>query len=245
MQAIVLSRRPWRDHDEVITLFTDELGKIEALARGSKKIISKNSPSLEPPSLCQVSLIPAKENWLLTTAEAVTSFSNIRQNLEKALVAARSCAVIEKILPPAEPDSELFNNFKDWLIFLESATLGLTSLYPAFILKLVGHSGFRPNLYACAECAEDKLPKLNLYFSVSSGGLLCEACATGSVLSGQPPQPIFKISTDVVKALRLYLVGSWDVISRLKLSEENLKQITAVIKNFFEFHFAQKINIFI
>ena len=43
MQAIVLTRRIVRETDERITLFTNELGKIEALARGSKKIANSNT----------------------------------------------------------------------------------------------------------------------------------------------------------------------------------------------------------
>jgi DNA repair protein RecO (recombination protein O) len=48
MMAIVLSRRDFRENDQMIVLYTLEKGKIEALAKGIKKTVSKNAAFLEP-----------------------------------------------------------------------------------------------------------------------------------------------------------------------------------------------------
>ena len=48
MQAIVLSRRDFREFDQMISLYTREQGKLELLARGLKKVTSKNAAHLEP-----------------------------------------------------------------------------------------------------------------------------------------------------------------------------------------------------
>ena len=61
MQAIVLSRRAWREYDELVTLFTYDLGKVQGLAKGSKKIVSKQSPHLEPGAIVEVTIIPGRE----------------------------------------------------------------------------------------------------------------------------------------------------------------------------------------
>ena len=42
MYAIVLMRRDFRENDQIITFYTKDNGKVEVLARGVKKIISKN-----------------------------------------------------------------------------------------------------------------------------------------------------------------------------------------------------------
>ena len=42
MLAIVLSRRDFREFDQIVSLYTKEKGKLEVLARGVKKITSKH-----------------------------------------------------------------------------------------------------------------------------------------------------------------------------------------------------------
>ncbi len=48
MHAIVLSRRDIREADQIITLYSREAGKQELIARGIKKITSKQTALLEP-----------------------------------------------------------------------------------------------------------------------------------------------------------------------------------------------------
>ena len=48
MLAIVLSRRAWREYDELISLYTYDRGRVEALAKSSKKLTSKQSAFFEP-----------------------------------------------------------------------------------------------------------------------------------------------------------------------------------------------------
>ena len=47
MIAVVLGRRDFHEADQIISCYTKEKGKVELLARGVKKITSKNSAHLE------------------------------------------------------------------------------------------------------------------------------------------------------------------------------------------------------
>lgn len=239
MQAIILARRPWRENDEQISLFTDELGRVEALARGSKKPTSKNSPSLEPPAVCELTLIPAKENYLLTNCEPIFSLSNLRQDLAGLSAVTVALKLVEKLVEKSTPDLELFLFLKDWLFFLNSNS-AVDLIFPAFVLKFVSHLGFSPNLYACAECAKANLSENNLFFSAQSGGLLCPSCAAAPKNLALKPTAV---SSAAIKALRFYLAGTWEAISRLKLSSVDLNKTNSLIRNFVEFHTNKKINL--
>ena len=48
MLAIVLSRRDFREFDQMISVYTKEKGKLNLLARGVKKITSKNALASMP-----------------------------------------------------------------------------------------------------------------------------------------------------------------------------------------------------
>ena len=61
MLAFVLSRRDFREYDQSISLYTLEKGRLEVLARGVKKILSKNAAHLEPFCLIEAEIIQGKE----------------------------------------------------------------------------------------------------------------------------------------------------------------------------------------
>ena len=78
MQAIALKRKDFREVDQMISFYTRECGKLELLARGIKKIESKNSPHVEPFSYADIEFAAGKELYHLTKVQPIQSFKNIR-----------------------------------------------------------------------------------------------------------------------------------------------------------------------
>ena len=118
MKAIVLSRRDFREFDQMISVYTKEKGKLNLLARGVKKIISKNSAHLEPFSLVEIEVVPGKEIDHLTKVVPVNYFSNIRADLQKSLAAGFVVSTTDKLLHTNEPDKRIFELLGDWLEFV-------------------------------------------------------------------------------------------------------------------------------
>ena len=143
MLAIVLARRPWREYDENITLFTAGLGKVEVLARGSKKIVSKNSAALEPYFLIEAEIIPGKDIIHLGSVEPINSFKNIRGSLEKSLAASYAVTSLCKLMQSPEPDKEVFYLLASWLEFLNQKSIAYRTIYlDAFMAKLFAYLGW-------------------------------------------------------------------------------------------------------
>ena len=84
MLSIVLARRDFKENDQIISLFTEEKGKMEVLARGVKKIVSKNSAFLEPFFLVEAEIIPGKEVFHLGSVQPVNSFKKLGRIWAKA-----------------------------------------------------------------------------------------------------------------------------------------------------------------
>ena len=74
MQVIVLSRRNFREADQIISLYSFDKGKFEVLAKGIKKIISKNSAHLEPFCFSEVEIISGKEFDYLGFVQFLNNF---------------------------------------------------------------------------------------------------------------------------------------------------------------------------
>ena len=98
MQAIALKRKDFREVDQMISFYTRECGKLELLARGIKKIESKNSPHVEPFSYADIEFAAGKELYHLTKVQPIQSFKNIRSDLHKSLVAEYASKLLDVIV---------------------------------------------------------------------------------------------------------------------------------------------------
>lgn len=144
MLAITLARRDLREYDQTITFYTKEYGKVEALARGIKKITSKNSSALEPLSLVEVEVIPGKEVCYVGTVGIVKNYPAIRAHLECSLIAGNALATVNTLITGQEKDERIFKLITDFLDFLNSTAPAKESL-DNFVGELVGYLGFSPS----------------------------------------------------------------------------------------------------
>lgn len=141
MLAVTLARRDLRENDQTITFYTKELGKVEAVARGVKKIIAKNNSVLEPLALLEVEIIPGKGVCYVGTVESVKIFKTIRQDLERLLEAESALAIVNMLIAGQEKDERIFTLIIDFLDYLNTAMPTKDSL-DRFVLELLGYLGF-------------------------------------------------------------------------------------------------------
>ena len=151
MKAIVLSRRDFREHDQVISVYTKDLGKQDLLARGIKKITSKNSAYLEPFSFVDIEIIKGKELDYIGSVQPVNYFKNIRQDLQKSLKAQLVVGLINRVVQVEEKDEKLFLLLKSWLEFLDNyivissetkCSREISLIIDGFIIKFLYLLGF-------------------------------------------------------------------------------------------------------
>ena len=142
MLSIILSRQDIRENDQIITLYTAEKGKISALARGVKKITSKNSAHLEPFFLVEAEIVPGKEIAHLTTVQPINAYKNIREDLSKMILAGHAVKLLNDLLQSGEPDQAVFLLITDFLDYLSSASTASTTLLDAFLARLLKVLGF-------------------------------------------------------------------------------------------------------
>ena len=142
MLALVLKRRDFRESDQIISFFTKENGKIELLARGVKKIISKNSAHLELFSLISIEIAKGKEVDHLTKVQSVEFFRNIRMDLKKSLMASYIVSLVEKLTYTEEKDLYIFKLLNSWLNFVNKNEDVNWVLVDGFIVLFLRYLGF-------------------------------------------------------------------------------------------------------
>ena len=121
MLSIVLSRKDFREHDQIVSLYSKDEGKLGLMVRGVKKIVSKNSAHLEPFSIVDITVEKGKDFSYLIRVQSVDYLRNIRENLNKSLVASYVVSIVDNFFAEEERDVSFF-------IFLESFLFTLNNL---------------------------------------------------------------------------------------------------------------------
>lgn len=186
-EGIVLRSRPLGEADRIVTLFTRDEGVAEAVARGARRPRSRLVAASLPFTQLQMLLFRGKSLDSLSQAEILNSFQALRDSLLHTAYGTYWCELLSEMLPPREPNEQVYLFFLASLLLLEQTPdPALLSAY--FELRLVCHLGYRPAIEACASCGCPAEGWPSGSFLPSSGTLLCPTCtlanASGKPLSG-------------------------------------------------------------
>lgn len=113
--GFVVKRVNLGEADRFLTLFTQNNGKIEVLAKGVRKITSKRASHIELLNLINFNSIQGKKNLILTEVQMVDSFEEKRVTLQQCEVIFLVCELIERLCPFGAVNYELFSHVKDFL----------------------------------------------------------------------------------------------------------------------------------
>ena len=143
--AIVLNRKVFQEDDLLINFYTKKYGKIVLQAVGAKKIKSKLAGHIEPMNLVKIEWVAGKTLNKLTGAVVSSSFSDIKNNLDKINYAQYFLNVVDKITQVQHSDKNVFEFLKNVLEKLTSAeekNLALIKL--SFDYKILFLFGYNP-----------------------------------------------------------------------------------------------------
>lgn len=251
MLSIILSRRDFREFDQIISLYTLEKGKVEVLARGVKKITSKNAAHLEPFSLVEAEIVPGKEISHLTKVVPENYFVNIRQDLQKSLAASFVVSLLDKVLHENEKDERIFFLLQDWLEFLNHLIIKSFNhqlLLDGFVVKLFQLLGFTPELNTCVVC-NGALGKVqnDSKFYFQGGGVICAVCESQKAKEGEK---MVNFPLELKKDLLILLNNEWHLINNLRFEKRNSEdgvqdeeqELHNLIFQYLQFHTERKIN---
>ncbi|OIO72810.1 MAG: DNA repair protein RecO [Elusimicrobia bacterium CG1_02_37_114] len=210
--GIVIKRDYLGEADKVLLIYTKDLGKVRAVAGGSRKITAKLLMATEP--LVEANFMfygdPLNGSFIkIVGGELISLFSILR---EKPLQYAGACQVIEivELLTPLHSKNEKkYHLLKRTLELLEQ-TGNPRRIFLAFILRYMKLSGWGLELNKCVHCGiiysshQDR----KWTFSLKEKGILCDKCVRvdlDSVMTDKQTlnyfHKIFKLSGEEVGKL--------------------------------------------
>ena len=166
--------------DRILHLYTPQLGRVSAIAKGVRRARSRFGGRLEPFFRLQLDLHEGRGELLTVTgAQTIEAYAHLRSDARAIDAAARACDAVGRLFETGEPHPNVFNLLCRRLSLLDAGTspgapdaAGRAGAL-AFRLKLMLAAGLAPQLGACACCGEHEHL---VGFSGASGGVVCGAC---------------------------------------------------------------------
>jgi DNA repair protein RecO (recombination protein O) len=178
-EAIVLRSIRYGEADRVLHLYTQDRGRVGAVAKGVRRVRSRFGGRLEPLFRVELMLHEGRgELCTVTSASTVNAHPNLRDRRESLQRATQACDAVLRLFDSQEPNRPAYNLLCHELMLLDAEPAAATRAQAlAFRLKLLLAAGFLPELAACAACGECE--HLGA-FSASAGGVVCAGCEAGS-----------------------------------------------------------------
>jgi len=177
-RAIVLRSRRLGETSKLVTLYTEEHGKIKATAKGARKPKSKFGGALELMTEVQAVCYLREEHDLqtLSDCDAVRAFPVLLKDLERLSFGSAACELIDRLTVERDPNRRLYRCLSGVLAGLEEVdNARVEPLFWYFQLRAAEALGYRPELQHCTSC-RTPLEGEWLWFSPALGGGLCPRC---------------------------------------------------------------------
>jgi DNA repair protein RecO (recombination protein O) len=178
-EAVVLRSIRLGEADRVLHLYTEDRGRLGAVAKGVRRVKSRFGGRLEPLARVKLVLHEGRSDLCtITAADTVHAHASLREHRASIERATDACDAVLRLFDAAEPNRPAYNLLCHELALLDGdEKLATRAQALAFRMKLLLAAGFVPELAACAACGERE--HLGA-FSAAAGGVVCPGCEAGS-----------------------------------------------------------------
>ena len=175
--AIILHSRKQGETSKILSIFSQNFGKLSVMVKGSRSIKSRYWGVLEVFNYVSIVFYRKETRNLqyVSNAEIINHFPNIHSQLGKMALAAIPCEIIERSEEREHNNPKLFTLLLDTFQALEKEETGLRNIIRSFLVKYLDISGFKPEISKCHECGQQH-PDGQVYFGLDKGYFTCQKC---------------------------------------------------------------------
>ena len=218
VKALVLRVTDYNDRDALLTLLTQENGKLTVKARGLRR---KNSPLVAPCQLLsygEFTIFEYRGMYTINEAHSLELFRDLRRDLTKLSLGTYFAQAAEVISQEDLPNPELLSLVLNSLFALTRLGLTEQQVKAVFELRAACIAGYTPDLFGCHVCGSQS-PTL---FDLSGGALLCQNCRSAASGIRLPINP------GMLDALRYIVYCDPKKLFAFSIGNENLEQLSAL-----------------
>jgi DNA repair protein RecO (recombination protein O) len=223
--ALVLRVVPWSETSFVVTLFTREVGKVRAVAKGGRRPKGPFESALDVLALCRIVFLRKSSEALdvLTEAKLLRRFRVQGRSLAGLYAGYYVAELLSELTDDYDPHPELFDAANETLAALPAEAAVARRLL-RFELTALRSLGYLPSLSQCSECGRPLEAAPRITFSPMAGGLLCPACRAGK-------RQLIALSSAAWQALRV-LSDPDDAWQQLEMEKSTKSELRSVMNHY-------------
>lgn len=232
-EAVVMHRQDLGEADRLLSVYSQDHGKLRLVAKGARRPRSRKAGHLEPFTRVQLQLARGRDLDIITQAEAIDTYPGLRDDLVRLGQAAYVIELMDRFTVEREVNQALYR------LLINTLERLIEGVEPAIVLRhyelrLLDQVGYRPELFRCLGCSEDILPQ-DQYFSPSEGGAICSTC-------GPSRTDVSPLSLAALKVLRHYQRNSFDVASSAKIRPQVHVELEQVMEGYLSYLLERRLN---
>lgn len=241
-EAVILKHRDLGEADRILTLFTPYKGKFDAVAKGTRRPISRKAGHLELLCHSQLQVAMGRNLDIITQAQGIDTYLHLRDERWHTTCGFYLAELVDRFIEENTQHTEVYRlllmslqdleaDAIEWLRLRNQNDADYTRdrsklLLRYFEIHLLSFIGYEPVFRQCAHCDVELKPEEN-GFSTTLGGALCPNC---NHLWGQA------LSVNALKVLRILQRTEWTRIPRFHLEQRLHNEIQSVMHGLIRFH---------
>ena len=181
-EAVILRQRRLAEADKICVLLTPLHGRIEAVAKGVRRPISRLAGHVDPLTRVNLLLAQGRSLDIITQAETVACYPTLHDEIELLSRGLYAAELADRFTEVGGDTGSLYRQLVATLERIEAGA-GPDLAVRWFELHLLADQGYKPEFRACVRCQRSLEAEGNA-FSAAAGGVLCPECR--SWLPGRP-----------------------------------------------------------
>jgi DNA repair protein RecO (recombination protein O) len=231
-QGIVLRAIRLGEADRIVTIYTQQHGRLRGVAKGARKQKSRFGGRLDAFTHVDLQLYKGRSDLeVITQAEILGRPKRIRDDYAAFCAASAMADAIDRTTPERERNVRAFLLLRSALQALEDGAAEPPVLAYAFLAKLTSMAGLHPTLRACVDCGSDGL----VAFSHGRGGAVCGSC----VGRADP-----KVDDGLLESWAALLDREWSDLRDLVMPVAALRDLAGMLVAFVQWHTESRFRAF-
>lgn len=217
--GLVLREVNYKESDKILTLLTQEAGKITVSARGCRKKDSPLAASCQLLAWGEFTLYEFRGMWSVKETASERLFEGLRADLDRLALASYFAEAAEALAEEGQPEPGLLAVTLNSLHALDKLNLPLEQVKAAFEWRSIALAGYEPQIERCGVCGREQ-PR-DPCIHLGEGTLHCAACR--AELGEGVSMPL---TTASLAALRHIVWGPRKRLLSFRLDEEGLRRLS-------------------
>lgn len=223
-KGLVLREARYKEADRILTLLTEERGKITVKARGALRKGSRMAAASQSLCFSEFTLFGNKGRWTADEAATAEQFLGLREDIADLSLGIYFAELLETVCAEDVPDKTALSLGLNALYALSRKLYAPEHIKAVFELRLMCAEGFEPEVSRCAVCGRADVQEP--LFSPEAGLLYCRGCA-GTIPGGAVP-----LDEAGVAALRHIVFSDPKKIYNFAIPEDSARRLYRLCESF-------------